>query len=243
VSSGGARYVLAALATPPCPASSQPVAVDLIVDSLCAALIHQKGGSLAARLGDRLLIQEEVLAIEDECVHANILLRLVWRPRELNQQADDESKIVDRYNYSLSWAQFHRLNQMWGPFELDCFSLASNARCRHFHSRWACPGAEAVDTFRSSWSNRRCWWHPPTPLIPLTLHKARVDRAYGVLIVPFRTDAPWWPLLYPADAQSPVRGKHWFSPFLFDAHEPNTYVDNEGCLRWRSTAVFLDFRD
>ena len=157
--------------------------VDFQVDSLTSALIHVKGGSLRrdAALG-RLLLQEELLAIEDICLARRVWLRLVWVPRELNQLADDESKIVDVHNYSLCHDQFLFLSERWGPYDVDRFAAASNTQLPCFNSRWACPGSSAVDAFRADWRGFNNWLHPPTPLIAAVLQKMRADGASGTLL-------------------------------------------------------------
>ena len=216
--------------------------VDFQVDSLTSALIHVKGGSLRrdAALG-RLLLQEELLAIEDICLARRVWLRLVWVPRELNQLADDESKIVDVHNYSLCHDQFLFLSERWGPYDVDRFAAASNTQLPCFNSRWACPGSSAVDAFRADWRGFNNWLHPPTPLIAAVLQKMRADGASGTLLAPYLPSATWWPLLYPRDRYfSPVRDWWVFDPWRFESHEPLTVIEH-GSAPWPMRAFRLVF--
>jgi hypothetical protein len=219
-------------------------AVDIQVDSLCAAQGHAKGGSLSRDTSGRLLNHELISAIEAFCASKAILLTLVWVPRAENQRADDESKIVDVFNYALCRAQFQSLSDHWGPFGVDRFASAANALLPVFHSRWACPGSSGVDAFRSNWGlgGVNNWLHPPTPLIASVLAKMRADRAIGTILVPWTSYATWWPLLYPSDGPpSPVLEWFSFSPTEFVEFEPNTRASG-GRTPWSSCAFRLDFR-
>jgi hypothetical protein len=217
--------------------------VDIQVDSLCAAQAHAKGGSLSRHASGRLMVHELILEIEAFCDAKAVSLTLVWVPRAENQRADDESKIVDVYNYALCSAQFADLASFWGPFDVDRFASASNALLPVFNSRWACPGSAGVDAFRAFWGGDvNNWFHPPVPLIALVLDKMRSDRAVGSILVPFTPSAVWWPLLHPLDGSpSPVLEWYGYEPTRFVSYEQNTRA-SRGLTPWSSLAFRLDFR-
>ncbi|KAK6013556.1 hypothetical protein OSTOST_21127 [Ostertagia ostertagi] len=52
-----------------------------------------------------------------------------WIPRELNDEADDASRIVDLNGWSILDSVFDKLNERWGPFEVDMFADANNKKC------------------------------------------------------------------------------------------------------------------
>jgi len=109
--------------------------VDVQVDSLCAAQAHAKGGSLSRHASGRLMVHELILEIEAFCDAKAVSLTLVWVPRAENQRADDESKIVDVYNYALCRTHFDSLASFWWPYGVDRFASASNALLPVFNSR------------------------------------------------------------------------------------------------------------
>lgn len=218
--------------------------VDIQVDSLCAAQAHAKGGSLSRHESGRLLNHELILAIEVFCAAKAISLALVWVPRAANQRADDESKLVDVYNYALCRAQFDCLAAYWGPYAVDRFASSANALLPVFNSRWACPGSAGVDAFRAFWGGGIInWFHPPVPLIGLVLDKMRLDRAVGTILVPFTPYSAWWPLLHPSDGSpSPVLEWYSFEPTTyFVSFEAHTRA-SRGLAPWASLAFRLDFR-
>ena len=64
-----------------------------------------------------------------------------------------------------------------------------------FHSRFLCPGTEAVDTFTANWEGELCWLVPPLYLVSRALRHAELCKAKGTLAVPLWKSAVYWPLL------------------------------------------------
>ena len=69
---------------------------------------------------------------------------------------------------------FQYLDQIWGPHTVDCFANEHNSQTSRFHSRFWCPGSEAIDTFTVNWGSDVCSLVPPLYLIshalPLLRH-------------------------------------------------------------------------
>ena len=220
--------------------------VDFQVDSQCAQIIFSKGGSLRRGPDGSLYLHDEILAIEKTAKLYSIDLRLVWVPREENQLADDDSKMVDPSNYSLSREQFDEIDRLCGPHTVDRFADDRNKQTRLFNSRWFCPGTSAVDALAEPWRFENNWLHPPFSLISIVVAKLRDERGRGTLVAPRQVWRQWWPSLYPANGEpSPVvrtielsRKKH-----SFVAHEAAASFGHDGAPPpMPMIAIHLDFR-
>ena len=51
-----------------------------------------------------------------------------WVPRSLNEKADYLSKIVDYDDWELAPEFFQQLDELWGPFTVDCFATHYNRK-------------------------------------------------------------------------------------------------------------------
>ena len=90
---------------------------------------------------------------------------------------------------------------------MDLFASRENAFCARYCSELPDPQAEARDAFtQPSWACSRCpicarlrpefvLLYPPFNLIGQAVRRAQVDRAHGVMVVPFATTASWWQTL------------------------------------------------
>jgi hypothetical protein len=214
---------------------------------MCAAQTFDKGGSLRRGAVGSLLLHELILAIDALFKRFGLDLRLVWVPRERNQLADDDSKIVDPFNFALSRPEFERLDRLWGPHQVDRFADDANALLASFNSRWWCLGTAAVDASSVPWGNGVVnWLHPPAEraIISMTLAKLRTDRGRGTLIVPAWSNNTWWPTLYPIDRRSPVVARRLIptAQWSFVAFEPRTHAGVNGTPpAWPMIALRLDF--
>ena len=73
---------------------------------------------------------------------------------------------------------------MWGPHTCDGFVSRYNAQLSRFNSRFASPGAEAVDAFSQDWSKDNNWICPPPGMILQAIRHMRRCHASGTVIVP-----------------------------------------------------------
>ena len=90
---------------------------------------------------------------------------------------------------------FHLINNLFGPYTVDCFADHLNYKLPKFFSRFWCPGTSGIDAFFQNWEGENCLLVPPIPLISKTLLHMHKCRTSGSLIVPFWPSAPFWPLL------------------------------------------------
>ena len=81
-------------------------------------------------------------------------------PRELNEQADYLSRIVDYDDWFLN----PRFCQHGVPI-LSIGLPTFSRQTRMFNSRCWNPGTEAMDAFTVDWAGENNWWCPPVALI------------------------------------------------------------------------------
>lgn len=218
-------------------------------DSFVAARVVENHGSQARDPSGDLHLHRLFLAILDVCYRFGLFIHVFHVPRSLNCVADFYSRFVDHADYGLSDAFFGLVASRWGPFAVDRFASSSNTRCARFMSRFFCPGCEAVDALLSDWSPDPSglvdYIHPPFALVPPAINKLIASRAMAVLVVPQWFSAPWWPVLFPFDANSsPVLGAVSFAPFsrVFSVAHPATEVFS-GSLNFSVLALLVDFRN
>ena len=70
------------------------------------------------------------------------------------------------------------------------------------------PDSISVDAFTIAWSNYYFYAFPPFSIILRVLHKIQIDKAEGVLVVPWWPTQPWFPLLMELIESTPIH----FSP-------------------------------
>ena len=146
-------------------------------------------------------LQEIALMIFALSINSHIHLQPEWVPRELNEQADYLSRIVDLDDWMLNPQVFEQLDTLWGPHTVDRFASCDNAQLPRFNSRCWNPGSEAVDAFTVNWRGENNWWCPPVVLIPRVIRHAQICAARGTLIVPHWPSAPFWPIICPSGDQ------------------------------------------
>ena len=111
---------------------------------------------------------------------------------------------------------FNFINMAWGPHTVDCFAASHNSQVARFHSRFWCPGAEAVDTFTVNWEDEMCWLVPPVYLVGRALRHAEVCKTRGTLVVPMWKSAFFWPLLCPDGVHLAPFIHAWFLQPVYD---------------------------
>ena len=155
--------------------------------------IVQKKGSAIPALAARAKQLFEL------CRTEKIALTIEWIPRDLNTHADELSKAPDADDWQLNPRLFARLDQLWGPHEVDTFASACNCLLPTFWSRYPTPGCAGTDAFAQDWSKLNLWINPPFGLIGRVLAKASEEKAVATVVVPVWPSRPWWPLLQPSN--------------------------------------------
>ena len=91
-------------------------------------------------------------------------------------------------------AWFAYLNNLWGPYTVDCFANYYNCKLQRFFSRFWNPNSSGVDFFIHNLANENCWAVLPVSLITRALHYMWYQRAKATIVVPFWPSANYWPV-------------------------------------------------
>ena len=174
------------------------------------------GGSSGATLQR---IVEGIFNIADD---SSFTFTAIWIPRALNERADllSHAAYNDHSDYFISRHILTLLADRWNlDFKLDVFASSHTALLPRFYSKFYHPEASAIDAFNQSWQNEALWLHPPVNVIGLTLEYARLQQAFGVLIV------PQWPrqsfyskLLGSSGSRIPTPASCGGPPFIRDTY-------------------------
>ena len=137
-------------------------------------------------------------AIYEAATAVGAVIRPIWVPRELNEQADAWSRTYDIDDWGLSDQSFQILVSKWGRFSADLFADHINKRCSPFWSRWPCPGSSGTDAITASWPPGLVYACPPFSLLSRFLPRVMSVEAPHrvVLVVPLWPAQSWWPLLF-----------------------------------------------
>jgi len=128
------------------------------------------------------------------CLERNIHITAQYLPGIQNTVADAESRtMTDRSDWKLNPSIFLKINQLFGPMEVDLFATRLTAQCQCYFSWQPDPSAEATDAFLQSWTNMRCYTNPPWNLIGRTLAQVQSQQVRIVLVAPVWKAQPWYP--------------------------------------------------
>lgn len=125
-------------------------------------------------------------------VEHGVQLHAKWVPTDANP-ADAPSRRLDVHGQQLAREVFERLDDAWGPHDVDCFASAANAQLPAFYAWDHDPTAAGTpDAFTNDWSrNQNNWVYPPFPLVSRALQHVRECQATATLIVPDWPAQPW----------------------------------------------------
>ena len=130
------------------------------------------------------------------CLERNIHITAQHLPGLLNTIADAESRTLrDRTDWKLNPVIFHKIDQLWGPLEVDLFASRLSTQCQRYFSWRPDPSAEATDAFLQTWTHMRGYANPPWNLVGRTLSQIQAQQTDVVLIAPVWKSQPWYPTL------------------------------------------------
>ncbi|XP_015119029.1 uncharacterized protein LOC107042483 [Diachasma alloeum] len=131
-----------------------------------------------------------------------------------NFEADAESrKLPTDTEWELaSWA-FSRINNSFGPFEVDLFASYLNHKCENYAAWRRDPGAMVIDAFTISWSDIYFYAFPPFSVISRVLQKILDDEAEGVIVVPYWSTQCWFPLIQMMKTSDPEESSPPENPY------------------------------
>ena len=104
-------------------------------------------------------------------------------PGVMNLTADAESRVMrDRSDWKLDQQVFLRINNVYGPLEVDLFASRLTNQCCRFFSWQPDPLAEATDAFCQNWVGMKVYANPPWNLISRVLAKTQTQGADLTLV-------------------------------------------------------------
>ena len=111
-------------------------------------ICEQIGGTVSPKLNT--IVRELWLW----CMNRDITLVAEYLPGILNTIADEESRVMrDRSDWMLNPMVFHKIQQKWGPLEVDMFASRLTTQLKRFFSWRPDPEAEALDASNQDWSS------------------------------------------------------------------------------------------
>ena len=126
----------------------------------------------------------------------DILLTAQHIPGISNAVADLESRLErDKSDWMLAHVVFQRINQTFGPLEVDLFATRLTHQLPRFFSWRPDPLAEAVDAFQQNWSMVKGYANPPWCLVGRVLKQIRAQEAQVILVAPVWKAHAWYPVL------------------------------------------------
>ena len=100
------------------------------------------------------------------CLERNIHITAQHLPGIQNTIADAESRAqTDRTDWKLSPSIFHKIQENFGPLEVDLFATCLSAQCPPYFSWRPDPSAEATDALLQVWTHIKGYANPPWNLM------------------------------------------------------------------------------
>ncbi|XP_068203660.1 uncharacterized protein [Palaemon carinicauda] len=134
-------------------------------------------------------LQDIAIEIFRVCTRNSIMLELEWVPRSENDKADYLSRIVDNDDWGISVELFQLLQSRFGQLQIDWFASEHNAKLPRFYSRFWNQSSTGIDAFTESWHYEFGLFVPPISMVYRVICKMEVDRARGVLVLPYWNSA------------------------------------------------------
>ena len=163
------------------------VSVLLKIDNTSAvAYINNHGGT----------VSKELVSLTRDlwmwCLERNIHIQAQHLPGVdlLNHRADAESRSMkDRSDWKLNQQTFRKINELYGPLEVDLFASRLTNQCRRYAAR------SITDAFLQDWTMVKGFANPPWNLISCVLRKTQTQGTNIILVAPVWKAQPWYALL------------------------------------------------
>ena len=158
-------------------------------NTTCCAYINKYGGKSSE-------LDELAREIWLWCIDRHIHLSAAHIAGVENVEAD---KLSRKFNEDLEWtlnkSAFSKVNDIFGPLQVDMFASRLNKQLDKYVSRLPEPFAWQIDAFSLNWNFDLLYMFPPFSLVTRVLQKIVQDRAEVVLVAPIWTTQNWWPQL------------------------------------------------
>jgi len=164
--------------------------VLVMTDNTGSRAVHDKGSS--SKAAQHLIM----LATHELAQSAGVRVFFRWTSREeQNAVAADSLSKADLGDHTIDAAAVGRLERRWGlRFTLDVFAAESNAKAKHFCSKFTESGSlgNALDVdWAAAAQGGWALVHPPTDMIGAAFSQTLTCKVKAVLIVPEWPGA-WW---------------------------------------------------
>ena len=127
------------------------------------------------------------------CLDRNIWISAAHIPGTSNIVADNCSRSFnDSTEWKLDPKVFGKINEIWGPFDLDMFASRLNKQIEAYASWKPDPFATFIDAFSVPWSGIYLYAFPPFSMIGHCIQKLQQDMAEAVMIVPVWPTQSWF---------------------------------------------------
>jgi hypothetical protein len=193
--------------------------VEVVGDSQAAAAIFRRGGSQRVdNDSGELELFEAFLDVLCTASEHRFDVTFRWVPREQLVEADALSKFVERHDFSLTAEAQALVGNELGPWDVDRFAAAHNAKAARFNSRFATAGAEATDAFSQSWVEGVSFVLHDFNQIDRVLDRVERDDAEAVIVVPEYVARPFWKRMHAGQWLQRVAHSLWLPA---ESVEPN----------------------
>lgn len=179
------------------------------VDNAAAAIIVLNGSRVPP-------LQRLALQAAELCAASEVTLCPQWVPRDLNTEADEWSRRVDRADFTLRATTLRCVATDAWDLEpaFDLFADEVNSHCSHFYSGRPCPGSAGIDALVLPWPAAvTLYAFPPIPLVGRLLRRLFASPPSPgqplLLVLPVWPSQPWWPLLAPDGVHAVHQVARW----------------------------------
>jgi hypothetical protein len=138
-------------------------------------------------------------------------------PGAMNDADLESRRDWDVWDWMINTKTFHKIDQIWGPHDIDAFATGANSQLERYWSWVPEPKAEATDAMRQIWSGTNLWINPPWAVLHELPTKILRDKAAVTVVIPLWPTQPWFPLFLELLTDIPI---------LLDTDplfEPNSY--------------------
>lgn len=139
------------------------------------------------------------------CETRDIYIFATYINTNQNVIADFESrKQLSNTEWEINNIYFQIVVTALGTPNIDLFATRTNKKCQQFVSWHPDPDALSVDAFTICWSELNFYAFPPFSMVLKTLEKVITDKAKGIVLVPYWSTQPWFPIFMRLLISEPV---------------------------------------
>ena len=206
------------------------------------ALVH-----IIAKGSRNRKLQPMIMEVTLRLREFGIIVEPVWISRDdgMIRYADLGSRDFHSDDISVDTLTFQKAHDMFGPFVVDGFASASNAKCEKFFTKRDVPGSSGHDFFMQQLNpDEGHWLFPPIGRLCQAVMHLSYWKAWGVLVVPVWPRSSFFSFFFPDGKHlaSWATGVIWTRPYFVCGP-----LVESSCLRgWKkfdTALVRVDFRD